>query len=33
MTAEEEAQWQAWREKSKQHGIAKMNERIEGLFE
>ena len=33
ITPEEETEWQAWREKSKRYGIAKTNERIEGLFE
>jgi hypothetical protein len=33
MTAEEEAAWQTWRQRMKEHSIAKMHQCLEGLFE
>ena len=33
MTPEEEADWLAWRQKIKEHDLARFDKRIEGLFE
>jgi hypothetical protein len=33
MTPEEEADWLAWRQKIKEHELARFDKRIEGLFE